>query len=162
VTHRADLIKYIHVLKRDLGLDEDTYRSVLYNVAGGTSCSHLDEENLNLVYLAFKKMRDNQEVNSPAQKNPDQHRMIARLGYILKWDWNDIAHFCQREVKKQSTKTCNPAELSKVIRGMIGVIDYRVKCGVLMMNHTECFDYERHVKRHRAGNPTQCNRKETL
>lgn len=38
---RASLIKLIHVARRNLQLDDDTYRSVLYRVTGKQSCRDL-------------------------------------------------------------------------------------------------------------------------
>jgi hypothetical protein len=134
------------------GLDEENYRTVVESVTGKRHITQCDDEEANLVFLALKKMRDNVGRASSSTINPDQHRMIAKLGYILKWDWNDIAHFTAREVHKQSTKACNAAELSKVIRGMIGVIDYKLKCGMIGMDETQRFNYERHARRHRNGN----------
>ena len=146
---RNDFIKKIHVLKRDLSLDDDTYRLVLYNVTEKTSCCHLDEERLNLVYLAFKKMLDNQGVSGPVRKNPNQHRFIARLMDHLKWNWDNTPDFCIKITGKRSTKSCNPAELSKIIRGMVAVIDHDIALGKIQLNHTQRFEYERAVKHHR-------------
>jgi hypothetical protein len=132
-----------------LGLDEDTYRIIVENLTGKRHITQCDDEEANLVYLALKKMRDNQGTYRRRKTNPDQHRMIAKLGYILKWTWEDIAHFCLREVKKNSTRSCNASELSKVIRGMIGVIDYKLQHKLLEMNHTERFNYLQFTKHHR-------------
>jgi phage gp16-like protein len=154
---RNDFIKKIHVLKRDLSLDDDTYRLVLYNVTEKTSCCHLDEERLNLVYLAFKKMLDNVGRTSSSTKNPNQHRFIARLMDHLKWSWVDTASFCERIVGKKSTKACNPSELSKLIRALIGVIDFKLDHGEITMTHTEKFNYLQHTKHVRRSHDDLCD-----
>jgi hypothetical protein len=146
---RNELIRRIHVLKRDLGLDDDTYRLVLHNISGETSCTKLQVEELNLVSVALTKMKDNRGTTGPTRKNPDQHKMISKLGYILGWSWKDIAGYVQRIAGKNSTRACNAGELSKVIRGMIGTIDARLESGEITMNHTEKFEYLQHTKHHR-------------
>jgi phage gp16-like protein len=143
---RNDLIKKIHVIKRDLGMIDEDYRMVLYNISGKTSCADIGIEELNLIAIALGKMMDNTGTGSPIKKNPDQHRFIARLMDILGWDWSRTAEYCQQITGKRTTKACTPVELSKIIRGMIATIDHHLEHGKIEMSHTEKFNYLQHTK----------------
>jgi phage gp16-like protein len=52
---RNRLIKLIHVAKRDLALDEDTYRNVLNNLAGKSSSAELTVPQLQQVLEFFRQ-----------------------------------------------------------------------------------------------------------
>jgi phage gp16-like protein len=59
---RAGLIGKIHVAKKQLGLDDDTYRAVLRRVTGkdsssGCSISELEDVKAEMVYLGFKPVK---------------------------------------------------------------------------------------------------------
>lgn len=143
---RAELIKKIHVQKRDLSLDDDNYRLILESLSGRRSCADMDDEHLNLVSLALSKMLDNRGTRPGLRKNPNQQAFIARLMDYLHWNWSNTATFCERLTGKKSTKACSAAELSKIIRGMIAIIDQDIEKGKLGLSHTQRFEYERHVK----------------
>jgi phage gp16-like protein len=147
--NRNDFIKKIHVLKRDLGMIDEDYRMVLYNISGKTSCKDIGIEELNLITIALGKMKDNTGVAGQVKKNPQQHKMIARLMDILGWNWNRTAEYCEQITNKKSTKACSPQELSNIIRGMVATIDHHLSTGKIKMNHTERFEYDRHTKHHR-------------
>ena len=136
--------------------DED-YHLVLYNISGKTSCRDIGDEELNLISLALGKMMDNTGTGLAIRKNPNQHRFIARLMDHLGWSWSDTASFCERIVGKKSTKACNPSELSKLIRALIGVIDYKLEYGEITMSHTEKFNYLQHTKHVRRSHDDLCD-----
>ena len=143
---RAELIKTIHVQKRDLSLDEDNYRLILESISGKRSCANMDDEHLNLVSLALSKMLDNRGTSPGTRKNPNQQGFIARLMDYLHWDWSNTASFCLKLTGKKSTRACSAGELSKIIRGMIAIIDQDIERGKLSLSHTQRFEFERHVK----------------
>ncbi|EOW6511036.1 gp16 family protein [Cronobacter malonaticus] len=53
--NRTSLIKLIHVARRDLQLDDDTYRAFLVQCTGKTSCRELSVEQLEQVLDAMKE-----------------------------------------------------------------------------------------------------------
>ncbi|MEE6988830.1 DUF1018 domain-containing protein, partial [Escherichia coli :H19] len=53
--NRASLITLIHVAKRDLQLDSETYTFVLLAVTGKTSCRDMSPDELSRVLDVFKK-----------------------------------------------------------------------------------------------------------
>lgn len=150
---RNKFIQRIHVLKRDLGLDDETYRTVLDSVAGKTSCTNLEEEELNLVLLALEKMsRGGNGATSVTLRNQRQQRFIARLMDYLGWTWKQTSHFCVRQTGKRSTRSCNAAELSKVIIGMIRLIDEDIEKGRLKLSPEKLEEYRRYTKMQRGMN----------
>ncbi|HDC2134451.1 TPA: DUF1018 domain-containing protein [Salmonella enterica] len=52
---RASLVTLIHVAKKDLRLDADTYRDALHAVVGKTSCRDMSLAELSRVLAMFKK-----------------------------------------------------------------------------------------------------------
>ncbi|HHI2407801.1 TPA: phage protein GemA/Gp16 family protein, partial [Escherichia coli] len=52
---RTSLIKLIHVARRDLQLDDDTYRAFLVQCTGKTSCRELSVAQLEQVLDAMKE-----------------------------------------------------------------------------------------------------------
>ncbi|MAO56703.1 MAG: hypothetical protein CMM61_13545 [Rhodospirillaceae bacterium] len=50
---RTALIAKVHIAKKDLGLDDDTYRDVLETVTGKTSCRDIDAAGLSAVLDHF-------------------------------------------------------------------------------------------------------------
>ncbi|EOO3774334.1 phage protein GemA/Gp16 family protein, partial [Escherichia coli] len=53
--NRASLITLIHVAKRDLQLDRETYTSALLAATGKTSCRDMSPDELSRVLDVFKK-----------------------------------------------------------------------------------------------------------
>lgn len=51
---RRDLLAQIHIAKKELGLDDDTYRAVLARVAGRDSAAKLSDGQLTLVIKDLK------------------------------------------------------------------------------------------------------------
>ncbi|EAQ0348745.1 DUF1018 domain-containing protein, partial [Salmonella enterica] len=52
---RASLITLIHIAKKDLRLDTDTYRDALRAAVGKTSCRDMTQTELSKALAAFKK-----------------------------------------------------------------------------------------------------------
>lgn len=52
---KTQLIRLIHVARREKGLDEDTYRQLLVTATGKDSCRGMSLEQLNAAYDAFKE-----------------------------------------------------------------------------------------------------------
>jgi len=141
------------MLKRQLSLDDDTYRTVLDAIAGKQSCVDLNDEDLNLAMLALERMAaGGRDATSTVQKNARQHRFIARLMDFLGWDWKTTAQFCRHQTGKSSTRQCSAGELSKVIMGMIRIIDDRIEKKLIFLTPAELSDYQRYTKLHRTQN----------
>jgi phage gp16-like protein len=149
--YRAGLLKRIHVLKRELSFDDETYRTVLQSITGKRSCSDIDDEYLDLVCKSLEGQLK-KTVQTRVRQNVQLERKIAKLGYILRWNWHDIAGFCLKETGKRTTRSCNTFELNKVVNGMIAVIDSRMESGVIAMPPSQLSDYLRHTHNRRIKN----------
>lgn len=150
---RSTLIKRIHVLKRDLCLDDETYRSILSSIANGkTSCKDIDLEYLNLIYQALERL--SQKTNqSRITRNDRLQKKIAKLGLLLNWSWQDIANFIKRETggKHISTRSCNAAELAKIINGLVSIINDRLSTGNLKLSEKDLKDFLKYTQTHKEA-----------
>ena len=132
-----------------LRLDEETYRNIVETISGKRHITDCDDEEANLVLLALKRMKDNTGAGPRIVTNGRQQKFIARLMDYLQWDWSATAAFCEKLTGKKSTKACNAAELSKIIRGMIAVIDHDIEKGKIFLTHTDYFNYLHYTTLHR-------------
>jgi len=86
----APLIRLIHVAKRQLALDDDSYRALLAGAAGGkTSCAAMNEPELEAVLDAMQQAGFKRRVNpakkrrlSPAAGTPVKVAEIAKIRAI--------------------------------------------------------------------------------
>lgn len=85
MTERTAMIAKIHVAKRDLGLDEDTYRAMLQLETGKTSCSTMSAQELEKVLAAYKargwQPKASPRRYSPKTRNKPPHKknLVDRL-----------------------------------------------------------------------------------
>jgi hypothetical protein len=131
-----------------LGMDSEQF-GILVSAADPASDGHIsrcsDETALNILIEIQKMARAGKASQS------SQQGQIARLMEILGWTWSNTAEYCFKITGKKNTKACNAPELSKIIRGMIATIDHHLASGRIVMNHTERFNYESHVRVHREA-----------
>lgn len=133
-----------------LKLDEETYRTIVVSI-DPTSEGHVtrcDDEHANLVLIALRRLA---EKNPPQQKNVKQHKFIARLMDYLKWNWKNTADFCKRQTGKTTTRACSALELTKIVNGMIALIDRDLFTTKLLLSPEQLKEYYRHTKRHRRA-----------
>ncbi len=138
-----------------LKLDEETYRMIVASI-DEKSEGHLtrcSDENAGLILLALERMAaGGKDATSVIVKNPRQHRFIARLMDYLGWTWKDTARFCFHQTGKHSTKACDAKDLSKIVLGMIRIIDDRIEKGVIRLSADELAEYHHHTRLERTRN----------
>lgn len=154
--NRAELIKRIHVVKRQAGLSDDQYRAHLEKASGHRSCALMNEEELNRVLAALRQitvgavgrppMRKGRGQHPKLNRTGDMHRKIARLMDYLGWSWKNTAGFCHRIVGEDDTRKCDAKQLRKVILGMTAMIEQKIASGELKLTHTELFEFRRHTR----------------
>lgn len=102
---RASLITLIHVAKNKLQLDDDTYRSVLQNATGETSCRKLNVNQLEKVLKTleekgFSRQKRSKRRQNTAQPESDKIRMIwrsmAEHGFLVDASEAALDHFAER------------------------------------------------------------------
>lgn len=106
---RQHLICLIHVAKRDLVMDDDTYRSILLQAGKKASAADLTVPELERVLEHFKrcgfKVRSNKDVRG--QADDDQSKMIRGL-------WLELA-------KRDIVHNASEAALAAFVKRMTGV-----------------------------------------
>lgn len=140
-----------------LKLDEETYRTIV-SCIDEKSEGHItrcDDEHANLVLLALQKMVERPGMTSVTLKNQQQQKFIARLMDYLGWDWKHTAEFCWHQTGRKSTRACSAGELSKIIIGMIRIIDERIEKGVICLSKQELETYHRYTRLHRENGQTK-------
>lgn len=138
-----------------LGLDMEIYRTIVASM-DEKSEGHLTrctDENAQLILLALDRMAaGGKGATTVVVKNPGQQKFIARLMDYLGWSWKDTARFCKHQTGKRSTKACNAGEMTKIIIGMIRIIDDRIEKHILLLTPKEFADYQHHTRLHRTQN----------
>lgn len=109
------LIAQIHIGKKQLGLDEDTYRALLEGATGKTSCSDMSSGQLNQV---VKAMRDRgfkprgkaspRSRNNLVKSRVDKLRAIwivmAQCGHINDGSDTALLHWVQGQLEKRNAE----------------------------------------------------------
>jgi len=53
---RSPQLAKVHIAKKELGLDDETYRAILLRITGKTSSAGLGDQHLNAVLVEFKRL----------------------------------------------------------------------------------------------------------
>ncbi len=80
MSYRNQLIKLIHVGKRELALEDDVYRLMLSSITGKTSCKLMNINELEQVLKAMKQKGFKHQVNP--NKKPFKRRLSAKSGDV--------------------------------------------------------------------------------
>ncbi|HEY0953990.1 MAG TPA: regulatory protein GemA [Roseateles sp.] len=115
---RARLVKIIHVARRELAMDESTYRLMLTNVGGSASTTSMELKQLNAVLAHLKskgfKVRAAKKTDAPAApRQPDRRQLstpsarkvralwlfLHQLGAVRDPSESALAAYCKRIAK---------------------------------------------------------------
>lgn len=138
-----------------LKLDEESYRDIVRAVDQKSDghISRCDDEHANLVLKVLERMLERNPQGTSSQKiaNEHQQKLIARLMYCLGWNWGQTSFFCERQTGKKSTRDCSAKELSKVILGMIRIVESDIKRGRTSLTAKEIEDFRSHTRQYRSS-----------
>lgn len=111
----TNLIAQIHIAKKQLNMDDDTYRKVLKNATGTTSCADMGIINLHKALQAFKdlgfkpiKPRPGKKALSPKSKGTRVDKMRAiwitmqQRGLISDSSETALLHWVQGQLNKRA------------------------------------------------------------
>lgn len=122
----------IHIAKTQLGLDDDTYRDLLFNIAGVRSSRELDNKGREQILQHMKtkgwqkKTPARAARGAPKKSNSSIEPLIAKIGALLtemQLPWT-YAHAIARQMwKRDRLEWCKPDEL----RGIITALTNRLK-----------------------------------
>jgi phage gp16-like protein len=123
--NRKRFITLIHVAKKDLGLDEDTFRSVIEQITGERSLKELSIDQLNLVLGRLKasgfvvKPKNGKDLKAA---DDDQSRMIRHLWLLLHQAGEvrnpselALAAYVEKQVRVSALQFLSTDNASKVI-----------------------------------------------
>lgn len=114
-----DLAK-IHIARKQLGLDEETYRAMLWTLARVHSSADLDDAGRKKVIEHMKSRGFNAHAK-PAVANIKKP-LIAKIGALLtdmKLSWNYADGIAKQMFKRERLQWCNAAELRGVITALV-------------------------------------------
>lgn len=123
-TKRKSQLAQIHIAKKELGLDDDTYRALLWDVARVDSASKLDDAGRALVLKRFrlKGWKNSSQRGAPKSANAEKAPLISKIGALLadmKLPWSYANGIAKQMYKVQRVDWCDTAQLRAIITALI-------------------------------------------
>lgn len=119
-TRSADLAM-IHIAKKELGLDDETYRGMLFTVARVNSSSELDQAGRDAV-LAHMKARGWQSKTTAPDVAKAKKALIGKIGALLAdmgLSWAYADGIANQMYKRTKLQWCKPAELRGIVVALV-------------------------------------------
>lgn len=123
--HRINQIAQIHIARADLGLDEETYRSIIRMMSNGRtdSSAQLDyaERNKLLDHFKARGWKNTKTAMPKAAKHSNQD-MIRKVGALLadmKLPWSYADGVAKRMFNRNRVQWCEAEELRAVIAALV-------------------------------------------
>ncbi|MFN0156914.1 MAG: phage protein GemA/Gp16 family protein [Bacteroidota bacterium] len=163
---RSTLIGRVHARAKATGLldDDKIYRDALESSTGKRSCADMDTEELKRVLVALggseyvvgrPPTRNKQDQHPNLKRTGTMHGKLARLMQHLGWNWKQTAGFCQRVTGKTDTRLCSSTELSKVITGMVAMIEQKLASREIILTAGELATFRKHTRHHSQSQETK-------
>lgn len=132
VDKKRTLIAKIHIAKKDLGLDDGSYRDVLGRVTGKNSSKNMTVNELEAVINEFKRYGWKPKASPTTQKRygkkptasverPSRQAIIDKVGAILAdmgLHWNYVHTMSANMFGKLQLQFCSDAEMFKVMQAL--------------------------------------------
>lgn len=119
-TKQAEIAK-IHIAKKDLGLDDETYRSLLWTAARVHSSKDLDHAGRAAVLDHFKARGWKPRSVKPNVSNIKKP-LVAKIAALLadmKLSWNYADGIAKQMFKRDKVQWCEPQELRGIIAALV-------------------------------------------
>lgn len=119
-TSRTSELAKIHIAKKQLGLDDDTYRDMLWTVARVRSSSELDHAGRKTV-LDHLKARGFNSQTKPSVSNIKKP-LIGKISALLadmKLPWTYADAVAKQMYKRDRLQWCDAAQLRGVIAALV-------------------------------------------
>ncbi|EAU53549.1 gp16 family protein [Mariprofundus ferrooxydans] len=121
---RSELAK-IHLAKKDLGLDDDTYRDVLWTICRVRSAADLDSTARFKLIKHFESLGWKQKGNRNWGRKPavtaDKTQLLSKLEALLadnRLAWSYADGMAQRMFKVDKVAWLNPEQLRKLVAAL--------------------------------------------
>lgn len=124
-TGRSKLIAIIHVGKKELGLDDDTYRDLLQAVAGKRSAKDLNITELNKVIRSLEQKGFKHESKRSFGTKPDvasqKEPLMGKIEALLadqQLHWNYAKAIAKQMFNKEALEFCTKKELYRIVAAL--------------------------------------------
>lgn len=115
----------IHIAKKDLGLDDETYRALLGRVAGVRSAKDLNPRQIGHVLAEFTRLGWQSTTAEKARKAPapapDREKLMSKVEAFLaeaKRSWAYADGMALRMFKVERVEWLDPEQLRKVVAAL--------------------------------------------
>lgn len=118
---RKSDLAMIHIAKKALGLDDETYRSMLFTVARVTSSRELDHAG-RIAVLNHMKARGWKNATTAPDVTKAKQALIAKIGALLadmQLSWAYADGIAKQMHKREKLQWCKPAELRGIIAALV-------------------------------------------
>lgn len=128
-TETRSMIAKVHIARKDLALDDTTYRALLVRVTGQESCAKMNNGQLSKILDEFKRLgwKAKRPRKSGQRKMADdaQSRMVRGMwitlhqhGLVRDASEEALAAYVKRMTGIEDLAWLNEAQVSKVINGL--------------------------------------------
>lgn len=130
---RLNAIKLVHIAKRDLALEIESYRAILHRVTGKTTAADLSLEELDKVVAEFKRLgwQPQRKGAASAGSRPMAHDALSRkiralwlslwqLGELTDPSEEALAAFVKRTAGTEALQWLDPNTADQVIKALRG------------------------------------------
>ncbi|MBP9100499.1 MAG: regulatory protein GemA [Nitrosomonas sp.] len=118
---RKRQLAQIHIARKDLGLDEDTYRAMLMDVAGVESAADLTAKGRRDVLARFESRGWKNKKHRAPEVTAEKAPYIRKIGALLadmKLSWNYAHGIAKQMFKKQRVQWCEADQLRAVVAAL--------------------------------------------
>ena len=122
---RARLVRLIHVAKRELNMDDDSYRAMLTGCVKKDSTSGMTVPELERVVERMKRLGFRVKHTTRPLAGDGQSKKIRALwlalheaGKVRNADESALAHYVERQTGVAALQWLDPAQASKVIESL--------------------------------------------
>jgi hypothetical protein len=116
-------LAWIHIVKRELGLSDQTYRDTLETVAGVRSAKDLDEAGFHKLMRYF--VRSEHYRTRPGGMTFRQKIFIGRLKERLRWEDDHFRNFLLKYYHKADLTAFSRKDAAKLIESLKNVLQHQ-------------------------------------
>jgi len=123
--NRGKLLAVVHVGKKELGLDDDTYRDMLEHVTGKRSAKDLKIDELNKVIRELENKGFKHESKRSFGTKPEvasfKEPLIGKIEALLadkKLHWNYAIGMAKKMFGKEKLEFCTKSELHRIVAAL--------------------------------------------
>lgn len=112
----------IHLGKKELGMDDDTYRDMLEQVTGKRSAKDLNDDELVAVLKRYETLGfTKKEFGTKPKVKESKEALINKIGALLadaELHWNYAIGIAKKMFKKEALEFCTESELHRIVAAL--------------------------------------------